>query len=149
MCLDRVPEEIPNLTFLDLRQCNKVSLLYKPKEEMHLLSSRLKGVSGMYLHMLWVLIRSASVSTSNEYPQHMFTCRNKKNIVSFQLKKCLIWSYALVCYRKLETLELLGVKMIKGMCLCRVPEVIPNLKFLNLRECNSVSELVLYNSALV
>ena len=25
--------------------------------------------------------------TSNEYPEHMFSCRNKKNIDSFQLKK--------------------------------------------------------------
>ena len=57
-------------------------------------------------HMLWVLIRSASgfsyFSTktcygysleapyrdpSNEYPQHMFSWRNKKNINTFGLKK--------------------------------------------------------------
>ena len=42
-------------------------------------------------HMLWVLIRSASENiccgTSNEYPQHMFSLRNKKNIDTFWLKK--------------------------------------------------------------
>ena len=31
--------------------------------------------------MLWVLIRSASTGGSNEYPQHMFSWRNKKNIM--------------------------------------------------------------------
>ena len=30
--------------------------------------------------MLWVLIRSALPGTSNEYPQCMFSCRNKENI---------------------------------------------------------------------
>ena len=35
--------------------------------------------------MLWVLIRSASVS--NEYPQHMVLLRNKTNIDTFWLKK--------------------------------------------------------------
>ena len=30
---------------------------------------------------------------SNEYPQHMFLCRNEKNISSFWLKKAFIWSY--------------------------------------------------------
>ena len=40
-------------------------------------------------HMLWVLIRSASArrGASNEYPQHMFSWRNKKNINTFGLKK--------------------------------------------------------------
>ena len=33
--------------------------------------------------MLWVLIRSAS---SNDYPQHMFSWRNKKNINTFGLE---------------------------------------------------------------
>ena len=50
--------------------------------------------------MLWVLIRSASPNiccgyslevphrgTSNEYPQHMFSSRNKKNTDNFWLKK--------------------------------------------------------------
>ena len=44
-----------------------------------LLISRLK-------HMLWVLIR-----TSNVYPQHMFSLRNKQNV---NLIHPLIWSYA-------------------------------------------------------
>ena len=35
-------------------------------------------------HMLWVLIRSAS---ANEYPQHMFSSRNKKTTDTFWLKK--------------------------------------------------------------
>ena len=42
--------------------------------------------------MLWVLIRSASLEApqrgaSNEYPQHMFLWRNKKNINIFGVKK--------------------------------------------------------------
>ena len=37
--------------------------------------------------MLWVLIRSA-----NEYPQHMFSQRNKNTISTFGIKQCLIWS---------------------------------------------------------
>ena len=36
--------------------------------------------------MLWSLIRSAQ-GTSNEYPQHMFLWRWKKNIDTFQLEK--------------------------------------------------------------
>ena len=36
-------------------------------------------------HMLWVLITRQG--TSNEYPQHMFLWRNKKNINTFGLKK--------------------------------------------------------------
>ena len=38
-------------------------------------------------NMLWVLIRSALPGSSNEYPQHMFLLRNKKNIDTFWLKK--------------------------------------------------------------
>ena len=41
-------------------------------------------------HMLRVPIRSASLRHSNEYPQHMFSQRNKKNINTFGLKKHLI-----------------------------------------------------------
>ena len=48
--------------------------------------------------MLWVLIRSASETyavctqlevpySSNEYPQHMFSWRDKKNMNTFWLKK--------------------------------------------------------------
>ena len=52
--------------------------------------------------MLWVLIRSASSrrGASNEYPQYMFSTRNKKNIDTFGWKKapyqelcsCAVWS---------------------------------------------------------
>ena len=34
-------------------------------------------------HIFWVIIRS----TSNEYPQHMFLCRNKKNSNTFRLNQ--------------------------------------------------------------
>ena len=37
--------------------------------------------------MLLVLIRSASPTATNEYPQHMFFSSNKKNIATFWLKK--------------------------------------------------------------
>ena len=42
-------------------------------------------------HMIWVLIWGAC----NEYPQHMFSCRNKKNIIWIPP---LIWSYDLQKY---------------------------------------------------
>ena len=63
-------------------------------------------------HMLWVLIRSASMyvgeallmsthnihwGTSNEYPQHMFSSRNKKDISIFRMKKApylLLWEHS-------------------------------------------------------
>ena len=35
-------------------------------------------------------------SASNEYPQHMFLCRNKKNM-HFWLDKDIIWSYVRLC----------------------------------------------------
>ena len=44
-----------------------------------------------------------------------------------------------VYYRKLESLELLGIDKITGTSLGRVPEEIPNLTFLDLRQCNKVS----------
>ena len=31
-------------------------------------------------HMLWVLIRTHRRGASNEYPQHIFSCRNEKNV---------------------------------------------------------------------
>ena len=31
--------------------------------------------------MLWVLIRTPRRGASNEYPQHMYSARNKKNIM--------------------------------------------------------------------
>ena len=46
-------------------------------------------------HMLWVLIGSASPprrGASNEYPQHMFSWRNKKNINTFGMKKSALTS---------------------------------------------------------
>ena len=44
--------------------------------------------------MLWVLIRSASARASNEYPQRMFSWRNKKDINIFRMKKA---PYLLLC----------------------------------------------------
>ena len=37
--------------------------------------------------MLWYSIEAPQRGTSNEYPQHMFLLRNKKNIDTFWLKK--------------------------------------------------------------
>ena len=51
--------------------------------------------------MLWVLIRSAS----NEYPQHMFSSRNKKEISSFRMKKV---PYLLLCGSLQKDLSLLN-----------------------------------------
>ena len=39
---------------------------------------------------------------------------------------------------KLESLELLGIDKITGSSLSRVPEEIPNLTFLDLRQCNKI-----------
>ena len=38
-------------------------------------------------HMLWVSLEAHWEGASNEYPQHMFMSRNKKNICNFRLKK--------------------------------------------------------------
>ena len=59
-------------------------------------------------HMLWVLIRGYSLEaphrgTSNEYPQHMFSSRNKKNIHTFWLKKSAL-SRAMMSPSSLELL---------------------------------------------
>ena len=44
--------------------------------------------------MLWYSLEVPQWGTSNEYPQHMFSSRNKKNIDTFWLeKKTLIKSY--------------------------------------------------------
>ena len=37
--------------------------------------------------MLWYSLEVPRRGTSNEYPQHMFSSRNKKNIDTFWLKK--------------------------------------------------------------
>ena len=37
--------------------------------------------------MLWYSLEAPCQGTSNEYPQHMFLWRNKKNINTFELKK--------------------------------------------------------------
>ena len=50
--------------------------------------------------MLWVLIRSASGGASNEYPQHMFSWINKKDISIFRMKKA---PYLLLCLILNET----------------------------------------------
>ena len=40
-------------------------------------------------HMLWYSLEAPHLGTFNEYPQHMFSWRNKKNIniITFGLKK--------------------------------------------------------------
>ena len=45
-------------------------------------------------HMLWYSLEAPCRGTSNEYPQHMFLWRNKKDISIFQVKKAprlLLW----------------------------------------------------------
>ena len=37
--------------------------------------------------MLWYSLEASRQGTSNEYQQHMFSLRNKKNIHTFWLKK--------------------------------------------------------------
>ena len=37
-------------------------------------------------HMLWYSLEAPHRGASNEYPQHMFSWRNKKNINTFGLK---------------------------------------------------------------
>ena len=46
-------------------------------------------------HMLWYSLEAPQWSASNEYPQHMFSWRNKKDISIFRMKKApylLLWS---------------------------------------------------------
>ena len=38
-------------------------------------------------HMLWYSLEAPRRGASNEYPQHIFSWRNKKNINTFGLKK--------------------------------------------------------------
>ena len=45
--------------------------------------------------MLWYSLEAPRRGTSNEYPQHMFSSRNKKNTDTFCLKTHLIKSYVL------------------------------------------------------
>ena len=37
--------------------------------------------------MLWYSLEAPHQGASKEYPQHMFSCRNKKNIDTFWMKK--------------------------------------------------------------
>ena len=46
-------------------------------------------------HMLWYSLEVPHQGASNEYPQHMFSSRNKKDISIFQMKKV---PYLLLCY---------------------------------------------------
>ena len=83
----------------------QIRRFFHPKNADIFLISRRK-------HMLWVLIRSASprhflwvqqhmfsvysleaphIGTSNEYPQHMFSSRNKKNIMWIPPPICMGW----------------------------------------------------------
>ena len=53
-------------------------------------------------HMLWYSLEAPQQGASNEYPQHMFAWRNKKNISIFWMKKMpylLLWFQALVYWR--------------------------------------------------
>ena len=45
-------------------------------------------------HMLWYSLEAPQRGAFNEYPQHMFSLRNKKDISSFRMKKV---SYLLLC----------------------------------------------------
>ena len=42
--------------------------------------------------MLWYSLEAPRRGASNEYPQHMFSWRNKKNISTFGLKKSVLTS---------------------------------------------------------
>ena len=55
-------------------------------------------------HMFWVLIRSASArwGAYYEYPQHMLSWRNKKNINSFGLKKASYQELWKIMLRRLD-----------------------------------------------
>ena len=45
-------------------------------------------------HMLWYSLEAPRRGASNEYPQHMFSWRNKKDISIFRMKKA---PYLLLC----------------------------------------------------
>ena len=45
--------------------------------------------------MLWYSLEAPLRGASNEYPQHMFSWRNKKDISSFRMKEA---PYLLLCF---------------------------------------------------
>ena len=51
------------------------------------------------LHMLWYSLEVPRQGASNEYPQHMFLLRNKKDISIFRMKKL---PYLLLCSKELR-----------------------------------------------
>ena len=87
MCLDRVPEEIPNLTFLDLRQCNKVGD-YTEIPNLTFLDLRQCNKVGDY----------------TEIPNLTFLDLRQCNKVGYYTEQRNEMSH--LCYRKLESLEL-------------------------------------------
>ena len=64
-------------------------------------------------HMVWYSLEMPHWGTSNEYPQHMFPCKNKKNIMKLSP---FIWSYAL-------TIGLIKLKCIKDSVLPKIHRV--------------------------
>ena len=81
------------------------SKMNRKPQKLSYLAEMAKNLPSMSIHYL-LLPRSCGINflpyilfaaylwqcTSNEYPQHMFSWRNKKNISIFLLIKCLIWS---------------------------------------------------------
>ena len=51
--------------------------------------------SGYQVNIFLISLRCGA---SNEYPQHMFSWRNKKNINTFRLKKILSRALAVICH---------------------------------------------------
>ena len=58
--------------------------------------------------MLWYSLEASHRGTSNEYPQHMFSLRSKKDIRTFRMKKVpylLLWTVFCRTNKKYTTIE--------------------------------------------
>ena len=65
---------ILDLWSIKMKQIDKMALKSQPKStDIFLISPR--------KHMLWYSLEAPRGGASNEYSQHMFSCRNKKNII--------------------------------------------------------------------
>ena len=94
MCSVFAPGEVPKLRFLTPKSLTVLIL----KIEQVYFTTRFMGLDkdgyqvNSYLisgrkHMLWYSLEAPRRGASNEYPQHMFSSRNKKNIDTFWLQK--------------------------------------------------------------
>nr|XP_006815289.1 PREDICTED: uncharacterized protein LOC102804699 [Saccoglossus kowalevskii] len=75
-----------------------------------------------------------------------FSCANLHQLTYLNLTECSELSDKALQYialGEMETLDLLGLDKILGMCLVHIPKCMPRLAFLDLRQCNRISDFML------